>query len=163
MILSKKKWSNRIRILFGFLMAAITVSLVLSIAVSAETVSPDTMLTMPDMSDMMPDGTNIPDSNIGGAVESTSPLENITLPDSGTAGETPFMSMPSTNNGTVPSSDIIGGSGTSPITDNPETNDSLGRVLGIIIAVIVVLAVIMLIVALVPKRVYDSKNRNGKS
>ena len=152
MILSKKKLSKHLKSLFGFLIAALIIALMLSVTVSAETSSGGTDRTMPDMSDMMPSGTNIPDSNIGGAVEGTSPLESI-IPES------PMMTLPDKDNGTVPSSDIIGGSGTSPLTDNPETNDTLSRVLGIVITVIVVLAVILLIVALVPKRAYDSRNR----
>ena len=117
------------------------ITLVLSVAVSAETFLPDTKITAPEMSDMMPSGTNIPDSNIGGAVEETSPIENM---------------LPDNTEGAVPYSGMIGERGTDAPT---EVENTLSRVLGIVIAVIVVLAVILLIVTLIPRRAYDSKNR----
>ena len=138
MLLTKSKISKRFKRLLGILIAAFIIGCAISATVYAET-------SMPGASDMIPDGTNIPDSNIEGAVESTSPLESITLPDA--------------ENGTVPSTDIAGG--VTPDNTNPETSDSLSRVLGIVIAVIVVLAVILLIVALIPKKIYESRNRDG--
>ena len=142
-MLLKKKYSKRIKSLLGFIMVAFIIASVLSIAVSAETFLPDTKITMPEipeMSDMMPSGTNIPDSNIGGAVENTSPIENM---------------IPDNNDVSVPHSDLMG----ERSADSPEAENTLSRVLGIVIAVIVVLAVILLIVALIPKRAYDSRNR----
>lgn len=138
MLLTKRKISKHFKRLLGFIISALIVVCAVSATVYAET-------SMPSISDIMPDGTNIPDSDIGGAVESTSPIESITLPDA--------------ENGTVPSSDITGG--VTPDNTNPETSDSLSRVLGIVIAVIVVLAVILLIVALIPKKIYESRNRDG--
>ena len=133
---------KKLKGILGFIIAALIIVSAIAVTVCAETAA----LTMPDASDMIPDGTNIPDSNIKGAIESTSPLESITLPD--------------TKNGTTPARDIMGDSGI-PNAANSEAGNTLSRVLGIVIAVIVVLAVILLVVSLIPKKISESRNRNG--
>ena len=77
------------------------------------------------------------------------------------SSESPLISIPDTENGKIPSTNIgdVTGNGNS---DNPNTGDNLSSVLGIVIAVIVVLAVIMLIIALVPKRPGEAMGGSGK-
>ena len=95
-------------------------------------------------SDIIPDGTNIPDTDIGGATG----MESTLIPP---------MSTPIASNGTVPQSNARA---ESSMMDSTVDQNTVGNVLGIIIAVIVVLAVIILIVALIPKRT-DKKNRDN--
>lgn len=159
MRLFKKKWFRRIKGMFGFVLAAFVIMTICGITAYAETAA---MPTMPDMSDMIPDGTNIPDSDIGGAVGSDSPFSSSA--DSSMNGDSDITSETATDTefGKIPSTNIDGESGTSVLGDNPDTSDSLGRVLGIVIAVIVVLAVIMLIIALVPRRPGEAMSGDGK-
>ena len=139
MLSIKSKFKKRLRGLIGIALAMFLVSSLLCMPVMAESSN--------IMSDIVPDGTNIPDTDIGGAtgMEETSPLG--TLP----------TTLPNTSNGTVPQSDPS--SSPSTINDINESNN-LGRILGIIIAVIVVLGVIVLIIALVPKKDrYDNQKK----
>lgn len=143
MISSKNKRLGRILVL---VLAAFFAASMCCISAFAESLE---MPTMPDMSDMIPDGTNIPDSDIGGAVGSESDSDPMgSSIDS--SSESSLITLPDTDEGKIPSTDI--GDATGNGSDNPETGDNLSSVLGIVIAVIVVLAVIMLIIALVPKR-----------
>ena len=139
MLLRKNKFKKRLRGLISIALAIFLVSSLLCIPVIAESSN--------IMSDIVPDGTNIPDTDIGGAtgMENTSPIG--TLP----------TTLPDTSNGTVPQS----GSSSSPsIMDDINESNNLGRILGIIIAVIVVLGVIVLIIALVPKKDrYDDQKK----
>ena len=152
MNMKRKKLFKRIRNLFGFALTVILLTTALGIAAYAETM------------DIIPNGTNIPDTNIGGAT-STSPfatdpfMSDTSRPatesnsvSNGTSGATSPMS---------PAETAIG-SDTSAIV-NPDTSDSLGGILGVIIAVIVVLAVIMLIITLVPRRAASTAGNSGRS
>ena len=141
MLSMKNKFKKRLRGLIGIALAIFLVSSLLCIPAMAESSN--------IMSDIVPDGTNIPDTDIGGAtgMEETSPLG--TLP----------TTLPDTSNGTVPQS---GASTSSSIMDDTNMDNNLGRVLGIIIAVIVVLGVIVLIIALVPRKDRFSDNQKKK-
>lgn len=156
MMLSKNKWLRRIKGIFEIVLAAFLIMSMCCISVFAETLE---MPSMPNMSDMIPDGTNIPDRDIGGAVGSDS-SHAIDSSMNGSS-ESPLISIPDTENGKIPSTNIgdVTGNGNS---DNPNTGDNLSSVLGIVIAVIVVLAVIMLIIALVPKRPGEAMGGSGK-
>lgn len=145
MILIKNKLRKRLRGLIGIALASFLILSALCISAFAETSN--------IVSDIMPDGTNIPDTDIGGAtgMDGTTPLG--TLPES----------LPDTSNGTIPQSNV---SSTVPFStsapgDDDATNN-VGRVLGIIIAVIVVLAVIVLIIALIPKKDKYSNDQRKK-
>lgn len=138
----KKKWWKRLRGLLGAVIAALLITSALGITALAATA------TMPDMSDMIPDGTNIPDTDIGGATGNDSSM----LPGTDSATEsdsmTPSATRPDTSGGIVtPSTNA----GTSAVGDD-DGSDTVGGIIGIIIAVIVVIAIIMLIIALVPRR-----------
>ena len=138
MIFLKNKWKKRLRGFFGIALAMFILSSVFCLGVFAETD------TSGIMSEIIPDGTNIPDTDIGGATG----MESTLLPP---------MSTPNASNGTVPQT----GAGTeSSMMGDTAEEDTIGNVLGIIIAVIVVLAVIILIIVLIPKR--TDKNRRDK-
>jgi hypothetical protein len=65
MITSKKSYLGRT---LGLIISALLISSMFCLAAYAETP------TMPDMSDMIPDGTNIPDTNIEGATGNDSTM-----------------------------------------------------------------------------------------
>lgn len=137
MIFLKNKWKKRLRSVIGIVLAMFIVSAVLCIGAFAETSG--------IMSEIIPDGTNVPDTDIGGATG----MESSLLPP---------MSTPDASNGTIPQTNA--GTESSMIGDTAD-QDTIGNILGIIIAVIVVLAVIILIIALIPKRT-DKKNSGNK-
>ena len=157
MILSKNKRSNSIKGIFAFALAAFLIASMCCISAFAESLE---LPSMPDMSGMIPDGTNIPDSDIGGAVGSdSSQMGTDSSMDS--SSETSLISPSDTEGGKIPSTNV--GDVTGDGSDNPETGDNLSSVLGIVIAVIVVLAVIMLIIALVPRRPGEAMGSSGKN
>lgn len=138
MIFLKNKWKKRLRGFFGIALAMFIVSSVLCIGVFAETD------TSGIMSEIIPDGTNVPDTDIGGATG----MESTLLPP---------MSAPDASSGTIPQANA--GTESSVIGDIAD-QDTMGNILGIIIAVIVVIAIIILIVVLIPKR--DKGNPRDK-
>ena len=136
MLLRKNKFKKRLRGLVGIALASFLIISALCISAFAE---------MSDIiSDMLPDGTNVPDTDIGGAtgMDGTTPLG--TLP----------QSLPDKDSGSVPQAKA------NSDQSMAEDSNTLERTLGIVIAVIVVLSVIVLIIALVPKRErYESDKR----
>ena len=154
MVTIKKKWRKNLRCIWGFILAGLLISSLFSIAVYATT------STMPDITDMIPDGTNIPDTDIGGATGNDSSMLPNTSASPDSSAPSPSSSSPSATSGLGGSSSSTG---TSPIGD-ANGSDTIGGVIGVIIAIIVVLAVILLIIALVPKRtdVRDNSDRTRK-
>ncbi len=138
MLFAGNKLRKRLRGLIGIALASFLIISALCVSVFAETSN--------IVSDIMPESTNVPDTDIGGAtgMDGTTPL--------GTLPET----LPDKDNGTVPQGNTSSAPST---TDDGEMTNNVGRVLGIIIAVIVVLAVIVLIIALIPKK---DKYSNGQ-
>ena len=145
MISLKNKLRRRLRGLFGFALAILLALSVFGVAAFAETAG---MPSLPDMSDIMPDGTNVPDSDIGGATGMQSDTDTK-------APGTSAATRPDTESSRLPASSASG-------MASADDDGSMGAVLGIIIAVVVVLAVIMLIIALAPKRDKFS-NSSGKN
>lgn len=149
----RKKIRKRIRSILGFALAMIVMTSLLATFSFAE------------MSDMLPDGTNIPDTDIGGAT-STSPLmpESTIADSTGKSSTSSFETGKDTPPVSIPQTVVGSDSGA---IENPNTADDIGSILGVIIAIIVVLAVIMLIIALMPKRATGmaggGKNSDGKS
>ena len=144
---AKATRSAALRGIVGLFLATLIIFSISATIIHAETAGTP---TLPEMSDMIPDGTNIPDSDIGGAT-GTSPLETIDTPS-----ESSSLS-PETGSSVPPSSSSSSATGSTPqSTSNNDTvtddDGGLGRIIGIIVAVIVVLAVIMLIITLIPRR-----------
>ena len=137
MLFTKNKLKKRLRTIIGIALASLFIIFTLGISAFAESTSM--------ASDIIPDGTNIPDTDIGGATG----MESTLIPQ---------MTTPSSSNGTVPQTSA---SSTS-MMDNMNTGSNLGRILGVIIAVIVVLAIIVLIIVLVPKRDRYSNDQRKK-
>ena len=140
MLSIRNKLRKRLRGIGFIVLATLLMTSALCVSIFAETSG--------IVSDIMPNGTNIPDTNIGGStgMDGTTPLE--TIPEA----------LPDKENGTVQGSNSS--SAPAMIEDGDMTNN-VGKILGIIIAVIVVLAVIALIIALVPKkdRYFDDKRK----
>lgn len=139
---------NCLRRTLGFIIVALLISSIFSIAAYAET------STMPDVSDMIPNGTNIPDTNIEGATGNDSSM----FPESNGAVE----SSPATPKPSSPIESVINPESTASTGDATEDEGMVGGVLGVIIAIIVVIAIIILIVLLIPKRNTDIIERDKK-
>lgn len=148
MITIKKKLPRRRGGILGFILAALLIASMLVIVVSAESA------TSPDMSDIMPDGTNIPDTDIGGATGNDSSLipDATTAPYGSTADQKP----------TSPIESIIDPESSMAPGDSTDEEGMIGGILGVIIAIIVVIAIIILLVLLIPKRDNTMNGREEK-
>jgi hypothetical protein len=143
MITSKKSYLGRT---LGLIISALLISSMFCLAAYAETP------TMPDMSDMIPDGTNIPDTNIEGATGNDSTM----FPEASSA----IGSSSATQKPSSPIESAISPESTAPMGDGTDDGGMIGGILGIIIAIIVVIAIIILIVLLIPKRDSTIINRD---
>lgn len=135
MLTRKNKFKKRLRGLIGIALASFLMISALCIPGFAK------------IFDIIPEGTNVPDTDISGAtgMDGTTPLG--TLP----------QSMPDKNEGTVPQGKA---NGDGSMTEGTDSTNNVEKALGIVIAVIVVLAIIVLIIALIPKRErYESDRR----
>ena len=138
MFSTKNKLKKRLRGFIGIALASLLIISCLSMTAFASMAS-----------DIIPNGTNIPDTDIGGATG----MESTLIPP---------MTTPDVDNGTVPQSDISAAPRNSTDMDDGYMTNNVGRVLGGIIAVIVVLSIIALIIALVPKKNRYSSDHERK-
>ena len=133
MLFMRNKLRKRLRGLIGIALASFLIVSAICVPAFAETSKP------------MSGGTNVPDTDIGGATG----MESTLIPP---------ISTPNASNGTVAQS----GGASSTIGDNAEMTSNIGKVLGIVIAVIVVLAIIALIISFIPRRDRDSDSDKKK-